>query len=384
MMDYALNKIMHAFDGKNKSIQYKIATDINSMQVNDDTNIYDMIQGYCADIAAVGDDRHQKINAVDSQEGGGYCGIRGHKEREYRRKKADEWSGNSTGSAGRFQGNCHYCDKLGHREADCRFKKKEQGTAASATPSSPVVPAAAAEIPKSNKVTQINPSSIQALIDHLQQSGQAKVNTIRTGSHPAESERADCNPFSVLATGDSPIERILLSLCDGAGCAGLAARNCGMTVDRFLAVERDDIATVICENVNAGRDDFPEPDHYWHSQVLLIQEKDIADLGRNRIALLAWGAPCEHLLLLRLLRKVLDGEDHDPRPGLAGEKGKVLLKCIEITGWVMRYNPDCEYFIENVDFRNLKDDWDQVCQALGPPNVLSSALVSVTKRNRAY
>ena len=104
IMDYARNKIMHAFDGKDKSFQYKIATDINSMQVNDDTNVSDTIQGYCDDIVAVGDDRHQKIIAVDSQEGCGYCGIRGHTERECRRKKADERSGNSTGRAGRFQG----------------------------------------------------------------------------------------------------------------------------------------------------------------------------------------------------------------------------------------------------------------------------------------
>ena len=55
-MDFALHKIMHDFDGKNKSIQYKIASDINSTIVDDSLNIYDMIQGYCADTAAVGDE----------------------------------------------------------------------------------------------------------------------------------------------------------------------------------------------------------------------------------------------------------------------------------------------------------------------------------------
>ena len=44
LMDYALHKVMRAFDGKNKSIQYKIASDINNMTIDGDTNICDMIQ----------------------------------------------------------------------------------------------------------------------------------------------------------------------------------------------------------------------------------------------------------------------------------------------------------------------------------------------------
>ena len=65
-MDFALHKIMHAFDGKNKSIQYKIASDINSTIVDDSLNIYDTIQGYCADIAAVGDGRQSTVNSINA------------------------------------------------------------------------------------------------------------------------------------------------------------------------------------------------------------------------------------------------------------------------------------------------------------------------------
>jgi hypothetical protein len=46
VVDYFLHRMMRAFDGKNKSIQYKIANDMNSMVIDKDSNIYDMIQSY--------------------------------------------------------------------------------------------------------------------------------------------------------------------------------------------------------------------------------------------------------------------------------------------------------------------------------------------------
>ena len=102
---------------------------------------------------------------------------------------------------------------------------------------------------------------------------------------------------------ETPGERILLSHCDGAGCAGLAACNCGMAFDRYIAVEADDITTVICDNVNSGHDDFPDPDHYWNNNVMDIPEDEIQALGYNVIKVLTWGAPCEDMSLLRLIRQ---------------------------------------------------------------------------------
>ncbi len=70
------------------------------------------------------------------------------------------------------------------------------------------------------------------------------------------------NPFDVLAVKPNS-ERILLtmSLCDGAGCVGLASRNCGVVFDRFLAVEQDQTSKLICNNVNNGQKGIPAPDH---------------------------------------------------------------------------------------------------------------------------
>jgi hypothetical protein len=52
IMDYILMRIMASFDGKNKTIQHQIARDINERGDEDDVNIYDMIQGYCSEIAS--------------------------------------------------------------------------------------------------------------------------------------------------------------------------------------------------------------------------------------------------------------------------------------------------------------------------------------------
>jgi hypothetical protein len=385
-MDFALHKIMHAFDGKNKSIQYKIAADINSTIVDDSLNIYDMIQGYCADIAAVGDGKQSTVNSVNdsAQPGCGYCKIRGHKEEHCRKKKFAEQNSSSDGpsSAGtssRFSGKCNYCNKPGHKESDCRNKTKDTNESTGASAEQQASPPAQ----QVNTVAPVNQGQIQALINHLQSSqGTNPVNCINMiKARINQIDVLAVNPNSAVKPND---ERILLSLCDGAGCVGLASRNCGMVFDRFIAVEQDQTAKLICSNVNNGEEGIPAPDHDWHSDVYDITEDDIASLGTGNIKLFAWGAPCEDMSLLRLLRKPSPKDEDNPRPGLAGPKGKVFLKCIQITNWVLKHNPQCEWFIENVVFKDLTDDWNIVCAALGQPLIINAALVSFTKRNRAY
>ena len=54
---------MKSFEGKSKAVQFKIAEDSNKMDVNSpEVNLYDMVQGYCADLATVGDSKpHVKV-----------------------------------------------------------------------------------------------------------------------------------------------------------------------------------------------------------------------------------------------------------------------------------------------------------------------------------
>jgi len=57
IMHFVLSRVMKSFDGKLKTIQYKIAEDINGREINDQTNVFDMVQSYAADIATVGDSK---------------------------------------------------------------------------------------------------------------------------------------------------------------------------------------------------------------------------------------------------------------------------------------------------------------------------------------
>jgi hypothetical protein len=51
-------QLMKSFEGKSKTVQFKIAEDFNKMDVNSpEINLYDMVQGYCADLATVGDSK---------------------------------------------------------------------------------------------------------------------------------------------------------------------------------------------------------------------------------------------------------------------------------------------------------------------------------------
>lgn len=65
MAEYTICKLMRAFDGKSKTIQFKIAEDFNQLDMNDpNINLYDMVQGYCADLAAVGDLKPHRVSIV--------------------------------------------------------------------------------------------------------------------------------------------------------------------------------------------------------------------------------------------------------------------------------------------------------------------------------
>ena len=174
---------------------------------------------------------------------------------------------------------------------------------------------------------------------------------------------------------------IVLSLCDGMSCGHMSLRRCDATFDRFIAVENDKWAQAVSKATSYKTSEhFPVPDHGWHNDIFNITEKDVIDLGPNNITLCLFGPPCGDFSKLRLLT----AGGGDPRPGLRGENGKKFRQCITVLGWVLKHNPNCEFMCECVDFRDMKDDWDEICRALGKPEMVNSAVYSFTKRSRAY
>ena len=193
IMHYVLSRGMKSFDGKLKTIQYKIAEDINRTVINDHTNVFDMVQSYAADIASVGD---SKAPAMQVQSNGnassatcGFCNFQGHTEDQCRKKKAamQSLSGSSNSSAASSpDGNskhahysCHRCGKKGHVSKSCPEKATKnalQVAAEKAAPAAAVAPAAPADpVHAPAPVGQIQAGSVSqeglsALLRHLQAS----------------------------------------------------------------------------------------------------------------------------------------------------------------------------------------------------------------------
>ena len=417
LMHYALSRVMKSFDGKSKTIQYKIAQDINSQTVDDNLNIYDLVQSYCADMAAVGDGKLNSIKAVKSEKRCYKCHELGHIAKECSKNK------NGNGSPDK----CGFCGWKGHVEGDCRKKKaaeesevndKNGGTPAGAQKGNPV---------------HLTQESIQRLVQQLE-SGEFKVNTVSTTNHtterldpllespPTDSNNTDmqeqsgeydweqneyewdtdahcqieieqqqhCEPHTEHRVNrvQLPVKpTAVISLCDGMGCAALALQQLGVTMQRYAAVETDETARLVCQNVNPETTCFPGVDHHWFQDVNDITEKDVKDFGP--IGMFTFGAPCEDVSKLRLLPNrpgnyppKVDGVD--PRPGLDGPRGRVFRVCLRVLAWVLKYNADCEYFVENVVFDDMTEHWNEVCRALGNPVIVNAADFSYTKRNRAY
>ena len=142
IMHYGLSRVMKSFNGKLKTIQYKIAQDLNSREIDEHTNVFDMIQEYAAAVASVGDSAHTgaEKNAAVNDERCGYCHNIGHTEAVCRKKQATKAkSGKGGGKSSAATDNrdysnyeCHFCHQKGHISRNCPEKAK---TAAAAAPS---------------------------------------------------------------------------------------------------------------------------------------------------------------------------------------------------------------------------------------------------------
>ena len=126
-------QLMKAFEGKSKTVQFKIAEDFNKMDVgHPDINLYDMVQGYCADVATVGDSKPHSVGVVVCT----VCQSETHESAEYPTRKQLAREPNEANRAKKISGGapggkprrtnpshahltCHSCQKLGHISPNC-------------------------------------------------------------------------------------------------------------------------------------------------------------------------------------------------------------------------------------------------------------------------
>ena len=386
---YKFCSLMRAFDGKSKTIQYHIAEDFNSLVIDDSLNFHDLLQKYCSMLATVGDGTSKQVNVVERDAASGenslsgviichHCGGEGHKRPDcpkYKQMKKNVMKKKQNDASKRLGGDstviCHHCNKAGHIRPNCP-------DLAAGRPPHPVCLSQMEDLPietspVQNPVNTTQMANTSALSpDDLQRI----VSSLRSGSYPVR---------MVKASGCVQDERVVLSVCDGIGTAAYILNNFKADITRFIGVELDPVSRTICDNLNPPEHSiFNGVDHSWKTNIFDIKEEDIVALGRDAIAMYVMATPCEDFSKLRLIANRLKTGKNDPREGLRGKKGAVTLHALQIWVWILKHNPNCELFAENVKFDDMKEDWEAVCKVLGEPLIHDAADVSYTRRVRAW
>jgi hypothetical protein len=193
---------MKAFEGKSRSVQYKIATIINSGVAIDDTlNVYDIIQSICSDMATVGDVKTtvNQVNSVLEELKCDFCGYRHKTEdcRKLKQAKAQLAAGAISKLPDKaprvFKGNCNKCGKKGHQAKDCDLNTVNT-IADGSQPIVPAIPPWAAPAPAIGQPVLIagrkfSPAEIQSLMSKIQ-SGEAVVSVAPRTKQTARKRKA--------------------------------------------------------------------------------------------------------------------------------------------------------------------------------------------------
>ena len=156
--------------------------------------------------------------------------------------------------------------------------------------------------------------------------------------------------------------------------------------DTYIGVESKAVRRRIADYANLFSDTFPGISRVLGHDVRNITREDIKKLGR--ITGLFSGWPCRNLSWLRT-RKGKDGRipTKDERNGLLGATGAnsgLYYYMKRIWEWIKEFNPDAVFFLDNVVFDDMKDQWDEVCRGFGQPIIVNSKNHSYSHHKRAF
>ena len=405
---YVMCALMRAFNGKSKTIQFHIAEDFNNLLIDDNLNVHDLVQKYCSMLATVGDGT-STVAIAEAQPIAEaetptiichHCGVEGHKRPDcpkFKQEKKNSFKKKQNDATKRLGGDssviCHHCNKPGHIRPNCpellagkpahpictAQYETVDGQDPPAYPTAPN-PVAAAQL---SNTSALSHSELQSLVSSLR-SGQYPCKTVKT----AELQSTATAALQSTATAAlQNTDRIALSACDGIGMGAYILNRLDADITRYIGMEKESVARTICDNLNPpDKSHFNGVDHSFHTDIYHVTEDRIASLGYNVIKIYIMATPCEDWSLYRLLPSRYKNRKRpvNPRPGLRGKKGAVTIQALQIWAWVLKYNPDCELFSENIKFEDMPDDWQVVCKALGTPRILDSADYSMARRVRAY
>ena len=420
--------IMHcafkSFEGKNTQVQSMIAADINSDKVGPDMSLEHLAGNYSAFLSTLSAGKNAStINYTNNK--CSYCNKTGHQEDTCHKKARDilakggaaeegtpkggrgRGTGTSKGGRGRGRGGGTPKPPPKEEQPDPVDKDKEdKGKAVNNMQVSDKAVADLCQRLKSGEI-KLQLCALESIDVGNRDSPHVGDLPSLLGGHPSDGAHLSRNDHSESLTedpifmarseakpADKPADKIVLSLCDGMGCMALALRSqwkeLGYT--RYIAVEINKDSRAVGNAANPKDDIFPGIEHglNGHHDIFDITEDHISALPKDSIALLSFAGMCNDFSKLRLLPDRLDYKGPprkpgiDPRLGLDGKYGKTVRKCIEILGWVTKYHPNSKHFSENVEFSDMKEDWKEVCDALGKPYIINSQDHSYTCRKRAF
>ena len=366
---YFMCRLMKAFDGKSKTVQFKIASDFNEKVIDSTLNVYDLVQKYCSELASVGDGTPKQVNVIKCHHCNG-----DHKKSDCPQLKAERQKAAKKKSNAAKKGKkgiiCYHCGEEGHIKPECPKAKAEAHAKCQMASGAAGEQSSQSGGSQSADTSRFTPQQLQQVLAAMRGGGNCQM--VKAVPKVASVETNEC---------------VVLSLCDGIGTMLHVLESLlGVEVTSYYGVELDETARVLSDNLNE-----PEKsrcggvNHSWHCDVHNITRQDIQQLGQ--IHVLAIQAPCQDHSQLRLLPRKGKKDTRskaEKRPGFKGRQGKVFLKCLEIYSWVMEFNPNCEFIVEHLKFDDMPEDWRLVCAALGQPLIMDSADVSASRRVRAW
>ena len=218
-------------------------------------------------------------------------------------------------------------------------------------------------------------AALKGILQHLQQKKKA------TSSHIGMAEISKQESPHPVGDADSD-EWTVISLCDGIGCAAMTLANLKIPVDKYYAFETDKTAKAIGDFANPKTDTFPGITRLQCDDIRDITKQHVKEMvaGKKRVLLPA-GIPCVHLSKLKD-RVGATGWQPPPdnRKGLAGDG--LFDVFVQIYEWILEFCPNVKYFLENVDFSDMKDDWQKVTDIFGEATIINATHHSYTHRKR--
>lgn len=380
--DIILIAIRDSFDGKVNQMKFEVAKDIDDTTLDKAGMLPDLVQKYATMVASSGNGHApRQVENIRGQNGKGKGG-QGGKGAKGKGGKGNSRNRSNGGKGG--DGSSSKSDSKGNPNPKADAPKKTFNIENIMT---------ALETMGSSKKETTGKS--------VKSSGVGLITTKKGYGEPeGEYTEAACRPDGAhtdslykhvlntmgsstgvigLATSTPNEGIIILSLFDGMGGCGLAARHGGIPVKRYFGCESDEDKRTIADYANPKTKSFPGIDRSIGHKVEDIDEGAIVAMGGCDLVTAGW--PCKDTSRLRLRGK---GGGEESRQGLRGRESGKFEDLKRVWFIVLKVYPNAKHLLENTVFNDLPESWAAVCSIFDEPLIINAKHHSYTHRNRAY